>query len=690
MKRKVQRITSPEWVAVIVIALLGCHADSVSLDVGAGPHGDRFDSIRRRLAITILPGPTGETGWGDCTSSECMPDAFGDLVAEHCRWVTATSTRAQGTGDDCATRVLNAELHVCAAQELIRTIDAPSTSELVIEPPDHTVLVPPQDAESNSELARLALDQAQLALRTVGDAFHGTRVPACTDALLESPAGTGDLSSLSLVEELAHFYAEALDLARTAADRMAETGAAVSDAAYSRRADNAEASADALAPFASRTAAAHMLVGGELGLPAIAGVAEEGFFTRSHPSADAQRAMQLIRTAAIDPNLIKSTNDIPIDDLVVGTGTVAADDSIRIRIGRLQGRATLLEPLTQEATYSRLGVTRAGFIEARDYLREELRAFDRSREAVLEPVTLLDGSTTADHGMVLYAATRNPPQRLHSSYWSAVLRYDPTPNPPISTSIGWATSSDPAGRLPPGDTWGNEIATMTAVPTVLPAPSAERPAGRTVISVIDEGYRRIPQILDRLCPSSGACPSSGSPNPFEKARAIFVRTATDGSPAPLLDRTGNATVPDARYNNAAYIGRARACVYVEDDDPTDLQVLLQVAGLTGITFDSTTEQTADLLILQGRDGLACAVDGQLEGVPCTAAQLAAHIPAIDYPWYQDAGSVPPGTLTAGVTARVADRPAADTISLFVVRRRHGSTADDAAPLPGPLWRLARL
>lgn len=322
------------WARMAICAIaIGCHG-GLSLDASSDLTDDGFEAIRRRLAITIESGPTGFTQIGSCSTTDCSPEAFRVAIRDtHCEAITSLVGRTSGAGNDCAARVIEAEKHVCAAQTLLSVIDSPSTSEIIAEAPSDTVRVPPQDAESNSELARLALDEAESALRTVADAFDAARVPGCTNALLDDDAGsTAPLETLSLAEELAYFFSEAVDVARAAGERMAEAGAAVSDAAYSRRSDNAEASRDALAPFASRTAAAHMLVGGQLGLPALEGVSSEGFFTRSGLSGEAQRAIELIRAAAIDPALLLSTA-VSIDELVVGAGSVSAANSIRFRLG---------------------------------------------------------------------------------------------------------------------------------------------------------------------------------------------------------------------------------------------------------------------------------------------------------------------------------------------------------------------
>lgn len=636
----------------VAIGLTGCLGD-VALDVGSDSDG-QFESIRRRLPVTITPGPLGFEGSGACTTEGCMPEDFvARLVDDHC---TINKTQGRASGNDCADRASQAELHVCAAQTLLAIIDAPAPLQIAFEPAgqgfDGLVRIGPQDAETESEFARLALAQAGLALREVADAFD-TKRSTCTDSQLKTSAGsTPPLADMSLAEELAGFYAESLEIAATASGRLSETGSAVSDAAYSRQTDSASASTDALAPFASRTAAAHALVGGELGLPAIAGVDESGFFTRPRLTAEAQRAIELFRVAALDPDaIIASTHSI--DDIVLGTGSISLQNSLRFRIGHFQSRPSLYGAITADAAYYQLGVDRGAFVEARDYLREELRAFDRSREALLPPETVAGAQTTAELGVLLYAAVRNPPRQLHTSYWAAVLRYDGSPNPSFSAHTdpgdppAWAVIPDTSGNLPPGDTWATEVDAMTATPQVQ--------GRRTLASILDEGYLQGPEIMERLCPAA-----SCAGDELRAARDTIALVMAGAHPDPLL---GSADPPDARYGNAAHIGRARACVFVEDSKDTDFDVRVELLGLTGVS------DPAELLVVRGRDGLSCAVDGTIEGVPCDAAEFANAMS------FNATFSLSNAGVWSAMVPKVelGARPTGDTLSLFIVRGAEGNT-----------------
>jgi len=545
---------------------------------------------------------------------------------------------------------------------LVEIVDSPSAREITLgfynmgSSSSEIVLVPPQDSETNSVLAQLAFGAAANGVTAVLDGFDESRTSGCTDTVLQSVDGA---TGSTFAERLAYFYREALEVSYTAADRMAFASAAVSDSAYSRLADNADASAFITADFASRSLAAHMLVGGETGLPALEGEDQDGFFTRPRLSGEAQRALQWFRSAAIDPALLRdsSASAPTVDQLAVGGGPVTTEDSLAERLGRMQSRENLRTASTAEAVFGLLGVTREGFSEAREHLREEMRAFDRSPDVLMPAEELPDGTLTSAHGIDLYAATRTPPRVLLESWWAAVLRFDSTPNPVLtgyttySAPPGWVMVPDASGNLPPGDTYGDETDATVTDPVV---------AGeRALISVIDDAHRRGADVLDRLCPS-GTCDPS-----FGEAAATVAGAMTDLAPSPDLEAAEAmmASGP-ARYDTAPYVGRARACWWNTGPSDTTYDIRIEVAA----------EVETDLLVVRGRDGLECAVRGIAEGTPCDATLFASLLPTTSA-WSTASGPIHSVRVTG---EGLSGRPRADTISLFVVQRRPGFSGS-AAP-----------
>ncbi len=648
---------------VLLFASVGiassCVGDEATLD--EAEYGDEFESIRRRLGISVRPGPDGYAGFpnvgteGDasgCNTVSCMPDLLELGIGRTC----SVLLMGDQTGvDPCRLRSIEVESRICVANRLLELIDSPGPREVEFLVPTighsgpGTVIIPPQDAESDSEMARLAAESAQEALSAALSALDSATPAVCSDAVLASTFSADN--ELSVAEVLAYQYREAMELVNEAGARMAQTGAAVSDAAYARNTDRADAARDALAPFASRTAAAHMLVGGDFGLPAIAGVAEEGFYTRSSLSGEGQQALTWFRAAAIAPALIgaEGPSAPTMDELAMGSGPVAEVDSLRFRLGHMQSRDLLLTAPSADVVYEQLGVSRRGFSEARELLREELRAFDRSPEVLVPAEPLPDGTMTDTLGIELYAATRVPPTQLLTSYWAAVLRYDPTP--PVDAGISFfAFGPDAAGNLPPGDTWGEEILAIGA--------SGYVTGRRSLASVLDEAHRHGADVLERLCPG-GVCGAG-----LEDAAEVVAQAIADFAPMPELE-TGTSRVS---YESAPYLGRARACWY-------------QVGGFRVYAVQVASPIPAEeLLVVEGRDGLECAVRGALEGVPCDEDQWAG-LRAPSSVWFPIDASHPE-LLTAFVyNVDPGARPTANTVPLFVVRRRPGLGMNEPS-LPG--------
>ncbi|UJR84269.1 hypothetical protein [Sandaracinus amylolyticus] len=665
---------------VLIAVVVGCTSeDSLSLDVA--DDGSVFDDINSRLPITVRQGPGGYRGVNQPAAVRCHVD-FGctaEDLAESIRYGCVTNVGAGRRAGTCGDAVASVEDFVCAANTMLAIVEYPGTRAVAIAGASNAspgvLLIPPQDAESNAQIATYALEYAYTASRLASQAFEASVCPTTElvkNADDDDSSTLGPLNDVTLGEELAHFLRESFEIGRDAAAYMGEQGAAVSDAAYSRRADRADAAQALLAPYASRSSAAHALVGGEQGLPAITGVATEGFFTRPPLSGEGMRALELLRAAALDPRLVADTSsNTRLDYLVTGGGTVTAENSLRYRLGYMQDRAAL-RTATADGFYEQLGVARDAFSEAREYMREEIRAFDRSPAAILPVEPLPEpGQTTATRSIVLYAATRNAPQQLLPSYWAAVLRHDTTPSPqPFGGTYTWespppwewrATTGNNRwvgqNQVVSGDSWGAEMGISSgAMPRVIGHP--------TLASLYDQVYRRVPEIMAAICPSS--CTGT-----LAAANNVLADTLADFHYAPA---SGNAP---PRYDAASYLGRARACVYNRASGVQDL--IIDVGAAVN---------PAELSVVVGRDGLECAVRGTLEGTPCTPAMLTERTRApTGTGWTNSSWGATSEFYRAGfldVDDTIATRPSPSTMTLFVVRRRANLTGD---PLPGQFEEL---
>src|SRR6185369_1334906 len=125
----------------------------------------------------------------------------------------------------------------------------------------------------------------------------------------------------------------------------------------------------------------------------------------------------IFRDAAQAPNDILSTT-ISTSDLLDASGSVVPSGSVRQRLAQFHNSAVLASGGigAVEAQYN---LDLSTFDEARAVLSEEIVAFARSREAVLQRRTLPD-NTTATYDS--YAGTATAPTRLPSAYYGALAR----------------------------------------------------------------------------------------------------------------------------------------------------------------------------------------------------------------------------------------------------------------------------
>jgi hypothetical protein len=515
-------VTRKLSVLLLGAAILACvGGDDLSLETLPGD--PRFDRINVRLPVRIRP-PAGATS--PCANDECTVEQFEALVRAACMVdVDATPRNMSAAAGGCGSAVVGADTEICIAQRLLTVVETAAPVTYRFGTID--VEVPAQDAETDAALASLAVEVAGNAVTIVTSALLPLPTPvppnSCTNNQLgASAARTSNpnpapadhpLRQLTLGDELARFFGEGLDLVEAASAAAAEHGAAVSEVELSRATDVAEGARSVLSVAASRTASAHLLVGGRGGLSAIPGVAEEGFFTRRPPTGEARAALEVLRAAALDPALVSSPT-VSIDQLVAGGGAVTEASSLRFRIGLYQGRATLQFASTPALAYDYLGISRRAFTQARDFLREELRAFDRLATVTLPPERFGDGTTTTAAGITLYAATRIPPRQLLPSYWAAVLRYDPTPalyTTPRGLPPAWTFEPTASGALPHGHAWGD----TTAV-----GGTGFVDGARTTASVYQQAIGRLPDFITRLCGATGCASTT---DPVQRTGALMIR-----------------------------------------------------------------------------------------------------------------------------------------------------------------------
>ena len=435
------------WVLCAAITVTGalCPAcgstgDRFTLDREERRADPRYDDLRRRLNVDVRV-LNGASSWAPCSDRDgCEPDTFAALVSESCDSALRASGRC-GAQDDCSIALCNVERDICTAHRLLEYSTHAAGVETTLwtaEDEFFSVIVLPQDAETAADLSERAFRNAAAAVGRAGDALRTSH--ACVLDRDDLAPGREPESGLTVGRELAHFYVEGYQVALEAAEEARTQSLSVADAEYARERDLGEAGHLAfVAPFASRASASHLLVGGADGLRGMgSAVDEHGPFPHEPLSRDGQTALTLLRIAAPPPTVLRD-DAIDASELITGFATTSTgEDSLRRRLGVILGDPTL-EVASAAGFYDRIGVPQSGWVEARQWLASESRTFARSADHRAPPHRLANGEMT-NAAFELYAATRMSPRPIQPAMWSAIMRYEPNPEP-------WA--GEPAPALPP-------------------------------------------------------------------------------------------------------------------------------------------------------------------------------------------------------------------------------------------------
>jgi len=202
-------------------------SDDLMLDLAPEDHA-RYDELRSRLAITVRFDPTSfvgiNTGCDEirdrsqacCGPNYCSARGLAVLLENGCiddREVVDEAPDRQSMSA-CAQRVLAADANMCVAQRLLRIIEDPEEATLRARNSDvenvttNEIVVGPQDAESNTELAREAIRRLMLVQAEAATALNScSAANLTTAAFLPATMRTDAEAALTLAEELAHFYA---------------------------------------------------------------------------------------------------------------------------------------------------------------------------------------------------------------------------------------------------------------------------------------------------------------------------------------------------------------------------------------------------------------------------------------------------------------------------------------------------
>jgi hypothetical protein len=314
------------------------------------------------------------------------------------------------------------ELRLCMARAyavMAETARGPLSVEVVyLVGPSEVITIPVQSGAASvallaraTEFAKFAWDMASDDLVEYVDA--GT-ISSGDEAALGQPGVIGaplttvsDSAATTQARLLGPIMREAYDRYLEYHKAMVERVLAVADAELS------SSTSSTLSAFRgvsrdelSRSWAAHMLVGGELGLT---GMPQGTLCTSPKLTPQAERAVEIFRRAAPSAYTLDPANypaNATISNLLNDISPNA--DSVRARLQSLFGESI---PNSVEESYQ---LRTEDFIEAQQYLLDENRTFSRFWGAHIPG--------PADAPFMRNAAIANPPPVPNPTYWAAVTR----------------------------------------------------------------------------------------------------------------------------------------------------------------------------------------------------------------------------------------------------------------------------
>jgi hypothetical protein len=408
---------------VIVLAtLLSCASDRLTL-LEAPPEdlAAEADRLRSMQMVRVID-PYGAV-------AEYEAKEFAGFVLVACTWQDvdfyATNLCIEGRFAHFSLCTANTLLDIASIRAEPRTLDMDGDPKT----PDFSV--PAQSEATNAALARQAMSYGMAAaayatnsLRaSVGLGSYQQYDPLYQDPMpppqcsLTTTLNNGDSQASFLSTTLV----EAFHLHRQAAERAVKATLAVAEAQRSTTSSPVEKAAREVAGAQlSRADAAHLLIGGT---PGLNGTTTSGFCSSPELSQQAQVAVSLFREAAPDPQKIldepaEGSGGVSIERLLDGDLATVPDGSVRMRLAELWNYQDLATPGNSVTTFFQLKTS--DFVDARHYLAEEIRAFSRSRTAVLEAKTLVGGQEST---YPRYAGAAAPPGPHDDAYYVATATY---------------------------------------------------------------------------------------------------------------------------------------------------------------------------------------------------------------------------------------------------------------------------
>ena len=344
-----------------------------------------------------------------------------------------TCLRADSSGDTsgfiCENTLCVTRQELCKAHAVLEIIGIRAESfDLVFTPdplfdPNTTFhwQVPAQSAATNAALAQRALFSFGLNAfpwATLQQIASGEPVASnfCSQPVCQEPNGCapGTAEDRDYVSALSTGFVEAYHLYKELFDVAVAQALAVADAELSSTPDLDTAVARSIsAGELSRGAAAHLLVGGD---PGLLGDETRGFCSVAELTPQAKAALSVFREAALPPEYV-DVGSMPVSQLLAGTLQLG---SVRERLGELWNHDGLRAEQSADEVAGSFGLRVEDFVEARNYLDQEIDAFSRSRTATLPPRQLVGDRVST---FPIYAATAREPVPLDPTYYATLARH---------------------------------------------------------------------------------------------------------------------------------------------------------------------------------------------------------------------------------------------------------------------------
>ncbi len=402
----------------ILLAACVSIGDDAQLDFSLEPtHAE----LRRRMNVRVVT----ETASPQFPPEGVTPETLLDALRVTCE-APAGSSCAASTCDGARCR---SEREICVANRLLEIVESPMGLELdFVEPyaSGGRATIPQQDAETNEALSALAYQASAAALRDASTALGETCSATDLDAIWR---GEHPLSVYFAIAQ-----ADAFQLARQSVAALTASATAVVEGATGRFEEIRAASEYALA---ARAYANLFIMGGtSLGMAGL----DAGFCPVPRPGSEVSAAIGVLRRTAPPPS------ELLLDGSIDGF----VQEHVQPRLAILDADTELGGLATANDVYAHLGISRDGFLGAREYLRSEIHAFDR--QDVDAPAIALPGEGWSDDHFDRSAALASPPQLPSDAYYGAAWGFSRAqflPGDPLgSIAVPFGGWREVGGQLP--------------------------------------------------------------------------------------------------------------------------------------------------------------------------------------------------------------------------------------------------